>query len=327
MDQFLRQFMIAYPELADRDFYIAGESYGGSWVPALAATILRSQGSSHKDLQVQRESEQIIAGPVESLSGKPQINLKGVMIGNGLVRRSIQNIGFFETVCSGPDSLFNSSQCQEWAPRAMWCETHLSVCETEGMNSAVCKDAEAKCSAIGNVVVNDLHRNPYDFRQRCEDPDNCYPEMEHINEYLNRTDIKAALGVPQDVPFQGISFDVLKQWEKVGDLWRSSDEYVNYLLESNIRVLIYVGDKDLYCNAAGMRLLVDRGLYWHGQPFIRFRELSPWYVGSKQTGRWKSYEPLTYAEISDAGHLSPFDKPREALTLINSWIQGGLTAA
>ncbi|KAF4972842.1 hypothetical protein FSARC_668 [Fusarium sarcochroum] len=330
MDQFLRQFMIAYPELADRDFYIAGESYGGSWVPALAATILRSQDSSpdsDERLQLQQESDHIVAVPLKSLPNKPRINLKGVMIGNGLIRRSIQNIGFFETVCSGPDSLFNSSQCQEWAPRAMWCETHLSICETEGMDSAACKDAEVKCSAIGDFVVNDMHRNPYDFRQHCEDPETCYSEMEYINEYLNRTDIKAALGVPQNVSFQGISFDVLKQWEKVGDLWRSSDEYVNYLLESNIRVLIYVGDKDLYCNAAGMRLLVDRGLYWHGQPFLRFRELSPWYVGSKQAGRWKSFGPLTYAEITDAGHMSPFDKPQEALTLINSWIQGGLPVA
>ncbi|EEU37461.1 uncharacterized protein NECHADRAFT_86308 [Fusarium vanettenii 77-13-4] len=278
MDQFLRQFMVAFPDLAGRDFYIAGESYGGSWVPALATTILQSQSNTTDDaepIQVQGQDRGVDPAshdPDNSL----RINLKGVMIGNGLIRRSIQNIGFFETVCAGPDSLFNTSQCLQWAPRAMWCEENLVICETEGMKSPACKEAETKCSAIGSVVVEDMHRNPYDFRQECYDPAACYAEMQHIDEYLNRSDIKKALGVSEELPFVGISFDVLGQWEKVGDLWRSSDKYVNYLLKSGIRVLIYVGDKDLYCNSAGMRLLVDRGLNWDGQPFIRFRDLMPW---------------------------------------------------
>ncbi|CAG9950424.1 unnamed protein product [Clonostachys rosea f. rosea IK726] len=323
MVRFLRQFMTAFPELADRDIYIAGESYGGSWVPALASTILKSEsgsGGQRRTLVVQEAGPNLTPNPRRG----PKINLKGIMIGNGLVRRSVQNMGFFETVCSGPDSLFNSSQCVEWAPRAMWCEDNLAVCEVDGMKSSTCKEAESKCSGISKVVVEDMHRNPYDFRRECHDPDSCYSEMRYIDEYLNRSDVKTALGVPENEPFVGISLDVFKQWEKVGDLWRASDEYVNHLLQSGIRVLIYVGDQDLYCNAAGTRLLVDRGLSWHGQPIIRLRELVPWYLGTKSAGLWKSYEPLTYAEVAGAGHLVPFDKPEEALTLINSWIHGRL---
>ncbi|KAH7142936.1 hypothetical protein B0J13DRAFT_623515 [Dactylonectria estremocensis] len=86
------------------------------------------------------------------------------------------------------------------------------------------------------------------------------------------------------------------------------------------------GRRAFLSDAAGMSLRVDRGLSWHGQPFMRLRDLVPWYVGSKAAGRWKSYEPLAYAEIAEAGHLAPFDKLEEALTLINSWIQGQLPA-
>ncbi|RSL57588.1 hypothetical protein CEP54_008201 [Fusarium duplospermum] len=252
MDQFLRQFMIAFPDLADRDFIIAGESYGGSWVPALATTILQSQGDTSDDVKPVRVQggDRGAASPSYDSHNRPHINLKGVMIGNCLIRRSVQNIGFFETVCAGPDNLFNTSQCLQWAPLAMWCEEHLVVCETDGMTSTTCKEAEEKCNAISRVVVEEMHRNPYDFRQECHDPEACYSEMKHINEYLNRTYVEQALGVLEDVPFVGISCDVLEQWEKVGDLWRSSDNHVNYLLKSNIRVLIYVGDKDLYCNSA-----------------------------------------------------------------------------
>ncbi|KAK2933436.1 Peptidase S10, serine carboxypeptidase [Fusarium oxysporum f. sp. vasinfectum] len=327
MDQFLRQFFVAYPELAGLDFYIAGESYGGSWVPALANTILKTQESLDKprqSLQAQPPRYQFLTGPSSNIPTKPKINLKGIMVGNGLVRLSVQNRGSFMTVCSGPDSLFNASQCEEWAPRAMWCENNLSICETQGMTSQVCKDAQDNCTAIADVVIDQMGRNPYDYRQHCKGLDGCFPEMAHIDEYLNRHDIKEALGVPQHVNYTGLSYPVLEQWEKNGDLWRRSDNYVNFLLEANIRVLIYVGDKDLYSNAAGMRLLVDHGLSWHGQPLMRLRELAPWYEGANVAGRWKSYEPLTFAEIAEAGHLAPFDKSRESLTLINSWIQGNM---
>ncbi|KAH6991347.1 Alpha/Beta hydrolase protein [Ilyonectria sp. MPI-CAGE-AT-0026] len=313
MDQFLRQFFTAFPQLAARDFFIAGESYGGSWVPALGAQIMSISMSV------------------------PKINLKGIMIGNGLVRQSVQNPGSFEAACSGPDSLFNTSQCLEWAPRAMWCETNLNVCETEGWKSAKCKEAEQLCSEMSQVVTGQMQRNPYDWRLTCTDPLACYKEQQYIDEYLNRTEIKTALGVDGDAPFRGVSMEIFEQWEKVGDLWKSSDSYVNYLLDlaslippsllcsntlQDIRVLIYVGDKDWYCHAAGMRRLVNQGLVWNGHPFFRFRELIPWYTGAKPAGRWKSYEPLTYAEIWNAGHLSPFDKPEEVLTLINAWIHG-----
>lgn len=225
MDRFLRQFFIAFPQLAARDFFIAGESYGGSWVPALGAQIVQSQDPGTA-LGVQ--------GGIQSdfhLGIVPKINLKGIMIGNGLIRQSVQNPGSFEAACSGPDSLFNTSQCLEWAPRAMWCETNLNVCETEGWKSAKCEEAEELCSEMSQVVTGEMQRNPYDWRLTCTDPLACYKEQQYVEEYLNRTEIKTALGVDGDAPFRGVSTDIFEQWEKVGDLWKSSDSYVNYLLD------------------------------------------------------------------------------------------------
>ncbi|RKK83903.1 hypothetical protein BFJ71_g14729 [Fusarium oxysporum] len=324
MHRFLRQFFTAFPQLSHQDFYISGESYGGSWVPALGAIIAKSQAEGDKSGYSVNQQSKPSQNQLSEPAGAVKINLKGVMVGNGLIRRSVQNGGGFETACSGPDSLFNSSTCRKWAPRAMWCEQNLGVCETEGWTSDVCRKTEKLCSEMGQYVTGTLRRNPYDFRLPCENELECYAEMPLIDEYFNRTDVKTALGVEPNAPFRGVSLEVFNRWQENGDLWKSSDSYVNYLLNANYRVLIYVGDKDWYCNAAGMRRLVDQGLVWHGHPFFRFRELIPWYTGLKPAGRWKAYGPLTYAEIVDAGHLAPFDKPEETLTLINSWIQGSL---
>ncbi|KAF9877097.1 hypothetical protein CkaCkLH20_05363 [Colletotrichum karsti] len=139
--------------------------------------------------------------------------------------------------------------------------------------------------------------------------------MPHIDSYLSSSDVKKALGVAGSIHFKGFSFDVFNRWEEIGDLWKSSAEYMNYLLDEGIRVLIYVGDKDFYCNAPGMRRLVNEGLNWHGHPFFRFRELVPWYYEARRVGRWKAYDQLTYAEIFDSGHLAPFDLPAELIVI------------
>ncbi|KAH6884883.1 serine carboxypeptidase-domain-containing protein [Thelonectria olida] len=192
MHRFLRQFFVAFPQLTTQDFCIVGESYGGSWVPALGATIAKSQAEVENpayfvDKQSYLEHKQV-NGPTKTSN----INLKGVMIGNGLIR-----------------SLFNSSTCLEWAPRAMWCEQNLKVCETKGWTSDACRKTETLCSEMGDYVTGAMGRNPYDFRRPCDKQDECYPEIPHINAYFNRPDIKSALGADEDAHFRGMSDEVL----------------------------------------------------------------------------------------------------------------------
>lgn len=240
MDVFIRQLFIAFPDLADRDFYIAGESYGGSWVPALAASIVDSEFQSRRTESVGPPRLSIQNGRMQaayrSSMHAPIINLKGIMIGNGLIRTSVQNPGNFEAACSGPDSLLDTEQCLEWAPRAMWCENNLGICETAGWTTDECKYAREYCAEMGNYVTGELHRNPYDWRRSCYDQSLCYDEVDLIQDFLNRTDVKVALGADSDQAYNGVSYEVLETWDKIGDLWKSSDVYVNKLLDEVRRV-------------------------------------------------------------------------------------------
>lgn len=60
--QFLRQFFKLYPEYRSREFFIAGESYAGIYIPMLAHLVLdHNKVATHED----------------------QIPLKGLMVGNG----------------------------------------------------------------------------------------------------------------------------------------------------------------------------------------------------------------------------------------------------
>jgi carboxypeptidase C (cathepsin A) len=63
MSAFLQKFFQMYPQYSQQQFFIAAESYGGRYAPAVAQKIL---------------------------SDKLKINLKGISIGNGLVDPGLQ---------------------------------------------------------------------------------------------------------------------------------------------------------------------------------------------------------------------------------------------
>ena len=60
------QFLKGFPEFANNDLYIAGESYAGAYVPMLALQILA------------HNKENALTG------AGAQMNLKGILVGNGV---------------------------------------------------------------------------------------------------------------------------------------------------------------------------------------------------------------------------------------------------
>nr|CAD1833575.1 unnamed protein product [Ananas comosus var. bracteatus] len=79
---FLVNWMERFPEYKGRDFFIAGESYAGHYVPQLAQTILHRNNAS-KDQAAGREN---IA----------TINLKGVMMGNAVINDETDTRGMYD---------------------------------------------------------------------------------------------------------------------------------------------------------------------------------------------------------------------------------------
>lgn len=215
---FLQQFFVAFDQLADLDFYITGESYGGSWVPALGARIIERQQS---DLAMMIQT-------TTSYSPK-HIRLKGIAIGNGLFRQAVQSAGVFESACKGPAAIFTPAQCERLEPLALRCESLEKVCEDFGYESVGCKKANTVCGAFFQAF-DELGRNPYDWRQRCGDLWDCYNQLGSIDAYMNSTMIREALDVPEDISYALMSEEILTAWNEEDEIWRPSHQYVNYLL-------------------------------------------------------------------------------------------------
>ncbi|KAH6689759.1 Alpha/Beta hydrolase protein [Plectosphaerella plurivora] len=301
MYQFIAAFVRRYPRFATQDFYIIGESAGGSYVPALAKAIDHRQS------------------PDEGLG---HINLRGIGLGNAQLSESLQWPGFFATGCVSDAPLFNASTCAALDASIPECVRMLEICAGE---TTVCDAVLAHCRQQSVNLIVEAGLNPYDFRMECQDMGECYPQQAWTRDHLDSAVARSALGVAADQPLSMISMEVNADLMKSGFSAMYSVTWVEELLEKDYRVLVYVGNKDWFCNVEGERQMVN-GMQWSHQAGFRAMEERPWTVGAQESGTFKQLGNLAFAEIFDSGHMAPADKRAETLFLMNSWLNGTMQA-
>jgi cathepsin A (carboxypeptidase C) len=173
-------------------------------------------------------------------------------------------------------------------------------------------------------------RDRFDISHPCETNDDlCYKEIALIQEYLNLPWVFEALGVPKAVGNYSIySMDIEGAFDLTSDASTSTQPQVLYLLEAGIDVLFYQGNMDLACNTAG-NLQWANSMAWKGQPAFVAQPKRPWKHGKKETGWFKEVKTETrsgrqttfaMSTVDGAGHLVPYNKPKEALALVDRWL-------
>ncbi|KAI9833965.1 MAG: hypothetical protein M1826_005870 [Phylliscum demangeonii] len=314
MTLFFKQF----PQYAHLDFHLAGESYGGHYVPIFAAEIL-----AHK---------------------KRNINLKSVLIGNGLTDGLVQTQYYRPMACGdgGWPAVLDEGECQSMDNALPRCQSLIQSCyDSESVWS--CVPAALYCN---NALLGPYQRtgqNVYDVRGKCEDSGNlCYSELGYISQFLNRKDVQRELGVEAVDAYESCNFDINRNFLFQGDWMLPIQRVVPSLLEE-IPVLIYAGDADFICNWLG-NLAWAEALPWPGQAEYNATPLSnltlsqsyafpsrstqrPTRAGQLRAkgevvGEVKSSGNFTYVRLHDGGHMIPFDQPEASLDMLNRWLQG-----
>lgn len=291
----LSLFFHQFPEYAKQDFHIAGESYGGHYVPTFAAEIL-----SHKDRN---------------------INLQSIMIGNGCTDSAIQQDYYQPMACGkgGYPSVLSDSECQSMKNAMPRCKQLTKACE-EKQSMWTCTPASIYCN---NALMGPYMRtglNPYDIRKPCGRSALCYTEMEDLTEYLNRRNVLDALGVEVD-DFTMCSDRVGRDFSYNYDMSQPVIKLIPDILDQ-IPVLVYAGDADFICNWLGNQAWTD-SLEWSGHKAYSKAESKDLKLASgDKYGRVKQAEGLAFIQLFEAGHMAPFDKPEPSLDMVNRWIGG-----
>lgn len=136
--------------LLGRDFHIAGESYAGHWIPAVAALIVST--------------------------GWVDLKLKSIIIGNGMIDVALLPDGVNNLFCANPPSLNIDPNQQDAAAVAARCgqmDAWGQACQLAITNcrTALVADKPARCVGVMNVCEDTLgwrwggfaDTDPYDF--------------------------------------------------------------------------------------------------------------------------------------------------------------------
>lgn len=301
---FLQNFFKVFHHFKSSNFYIMGESYAGMFVPSIARYI---------HLQNIEAVE----------NGNHIIPLKGAAIGNGWLDAKIQgpaviDYSWWHGLIDEPtrDSLHNAwKKCIESNQPIPPPFHPFNVQDDCGMMWGVLQ-------AAGNP-------NAYDITTWDANVDQITFSSEV---FYNTPAVKAALNAPMNITWHGCRDGGGRRRLKDADtshrrLYMDNDrplsvaKYVADLLEADIPVLVYNGDRDMTTNMVGLEIVLNQ-MDWSGKEEWLNAKRGLWMVESAGQAGWaKEYKSLTYVVVYNSGHMVPYNQPVPAFDLLLRFLQ------
>ncbi|XP_042048777.1 serine carboxypeptidase-like 34 isoform X2 [Salvia splendens] len=305
---FLLGWFRRFPQFKSHEFYIAGESYAGHYVPQLAELIIEKNKIASED---------------------DHINLKGIMIGNAAIdsetdQKGLIDYAWHHAVIS--DKLYEEIKKQ--------CNFKLENVSTD-CNNALDKYFEVykiidmyslytpNCVDSNYTAISEPYSRFKDgvpkyishigiHGRALEGYDPC--ASVYTKNYFNRRDVQQALHANvTKIPYE---------WVHCSDSLEYKDEGITSLLPTikkiittNLRVWVYSGDTDGRVPVTSTRYAL-RKLKLDIQ-----QDWTPWFTDNKQVGGWMvEYKGLMFVTLRGAGHQVPTFKPRQALQMLHHFL-------
>ncbi|KKF93426.1 Pheromone-processing carboxypeptidase KEX1 [Ceratocystis platani] len=304
MVTFLEKFFATFPEHADSELYIAGESYAGQYIPYISSAILARNKKKPADAW----------------------NLKSLVIGNGWISPPEQYRATLDYVTKKgllPSSGEARNQVEDaWSK----CANVLGDGQPEhvdyGPCEAVLQNFLRYTSKIGDDG-KDMCYNMYDVRLKDTYPScgmSWPPDLPAVTKYLRRSDVVKALNVN---PAKSTSWTECSGG--VGSAFRArksvpSIQMIPDILKE-VPMAFFSGAEDLICNYMGTEALLGN-LTWNGGKGF---ETTPgnwaprrdWTFDGQKAGFWQEARNVSFILFNEASHMVPFDWPERSLDMIN----------
>ncbi|KAF5347036.1 hypothetical protein D9758_011625 [Tetrapyrgos nigripes] len=304
---FVAIFFENFGQFKGRAFHMAGESYGGRHVPLFTSAVYDQN-----------------ARLVEA--GMTPINLTSMMIGNGLTDIYSMNTAYYEMTCTSASRapVLDIATCVGMKQMLSRCEKWTKESCIDQYDSISCGAAQAFCDSAISAPFLTTGLNPYDISSPCEGgiESLCYPILKHISNFLDQPSTRKKLGVDPSFStnFTSCNYQVIADFAFAQDILHpDTPYYVSALLERGVNILIYAGELDWVCNWLGNEMWTV-ALEWSGQDEFVKQPLEEWNINGKRAGKTRSWGKLTFATVEDAGHMAPYNKPKETLEMLKRWL-------
>ncbi|KAL8120519.1 serine carboxypeptidase-like 34 [Apium graveolens] len=303
---FLVNWFKRFPQFKSHEFYIAGESYAGHYVPQLSEVIFDEN---------------------KHVSKEEYINFKGFMIGNALMDDETDQKGMIDYAWDHAvisDHLFDELQLEcNFSERNLTdaCNTALqkyyevyNIIDMYSLYAPSCyKNSTGSTRQFRMIhgIAPHLFSKHEGWHKKPAGYDPCLSG--YTETYLNRADVQKSLHANvTKIPYPWTHCsDSISFWN---DAPASVLPVIRKLVNGGLRVWVFSGDTDGRIPVTATRLTLKKlGLK-------TVKDWTPWY-SSQQVGGWTiEYEGLMFVTVRGAGHQVPTFKPKEGLQLVRHFL-------
>jgi pimeloyl-ACP methyl ester carboxylesterase len=299
---FLQNFFRVFDHLKSYNFFVMGESYAGMFVPSIARYI------HLQNLEAEENGNSIIP-------------LKGAAIGNGWIDAKVQ----------GPAVIDYS-----------WWHGLIDQPARDALNNAWknCMDSEQPlsppfhpfnvqddCGMMWGVLQAAGQPNAYDITTWDPNVDQITFSSEV---FYNSPAVKKALHAPTNITWHGCRDGGGRRLNAINNhrrLYMDNDRplsvapYIAELLDADIPVLVYNGDRDMTTNMVGSELVLN-AMEWSGKEDWLDAKRGLWMVESTFQAGWaKEHGNLAFVVVYNSGHMVPYNQPIPAYDLLSRFLQ------
>lgn len=297
--RFLTKYFDLFPEEKEYDIIFAGESYAGQYIPYIANGILKNM---------------------------PELNVKGLLIGNGFIDPLSQGTSYLPFGTQAGIISQDHPNFNDLLKRQEICQQRIAEAKADG-SPALADVASRTCDNVMNMMLkytSYLHGpkyeqciNMYDYTLKDLFPlcgMNWPPDLRYVTPFLRESSVKKSLNLNNAIEWRECRGNVGTHLNSRSTL--PSIVLFPELLKQT-QIVLFHGNRDIICNYLGAEYLI-RDLEWNGKK--GFSELLPkydWFHEGTNSGYIQSEANLTYANVYDASHMVPFDKPELLSALVD----------
>ncbi|XAR66726.1 Carboxypeptidase D [Bertholletia excelsa] len=339
---FLKKWLRRFPQYKGRDLYIVGESYAGHYIPQLSKAIVDYNSGKNSANRINIKGYMVGNALTDDyhdhvgvfefmwsagmISDQTYKNLNLLCDLQPFIHSSEQcdktlEIAYEELGNIDPYSIYSFMHCQSWPIKSEKEEmafygTSLSI----EMYENWCLRVVQSALSLKVFKLRCHHFREENSSEKClvghigRTYDPCTEK--HSVVYFNQPEVQKALHVRLD--------KAPCKWETCSDVvnlnWKDSPTSVldiyRELIPSGLRIWVFSGDTDAVIPVTSTRYSINA---------LNLPSVSPWraWYDDGQVGGWtQEYEGLTFVTIRGAGHEVPLHRPKQALTLLKSFLSG-----
>lgn len=338
----LLDFFRKFPEFRLNDFYIAGESYAGVYVPKLAENVLQNSpeimikgilvGNGLTDLEVDIEGALIDLAYGHGLySMETHLDYKANCTSTDFsdsciaarkeIRSALQGLNIYDIyrTCPKPktkimsnffDKNYNKKNMEVVSQQQAMIATLRKINKQQRKmkmlkNFEIFSEIPEKEQGLFEEINNLKDEDEGVWPDGCADDP--YP-----TEFFNSEATKEKMHVRKDITYVQCN-NYINSHYKFSD---SLGIYHNTLIHSGLRLWFFSGDTDGAVPFTGTQKWLPKLNMAITEPYRK------WVVNEQTAGYVQSYESMVFATVMGAGHMAPQWKREQSFILFNAFLGG-----